>query len=153
MLWTPLRFGKYKDLTLPEIVLSDPNWFFWQCGKSAFGGGDLAREAGWIRPQARAIKLPLENPNLSEVEYMFDRNGKLHHVTVVHAHRNRPADSGSIFRKNIDLSVPHEVGKQDCNGGQVIIEFLKRFVFCDEGITLTTEICEEFFDDDDNFDL
>ena len=153
MLWTSLRFGKYKDLTLPEIVLSDPNWFFWQCDKSAFGGGELAFEARWVERQARHIKLPLKAPELREVEYMFDLNGKLEHVSVVNVKRNRPADPDSIFRKHIDLSVPHEVGTQDRNGGQVVIGFLKEFVFCDEGITFTTKQCDEFFSDADNFDL
>jgi len=153
MLWTPLRFGKYEELPLPEVVLRDPNWFFWAYEKRSFGGGDLAREAGWVQRQARHIRLPLKAPELHEVEYLFDPYGKLRHVTVVHAQRNRPADPSSIFRKDIDLSIPHDIGKQDRYGGQVIMEFLKRFVFCDEGITLTTEICEEFFDDDENFDL
>ena len=38
MKWTVVNFGKFKDknLTLPQIVLQDPDWFFWAVGEGVF---------------------------------------------------------------------------------------------------------------------
>ena len=161
MFWTPLIFGRYENLTLPEVVLRDPNWFFRAYQNRSFESDDLELdEAFWIQLQAkhiqrraRHIKLPQNDLEQYEVEYIFDLNGKLEHMTVANAKRNRPADPSSIFRKHIDLGVPYEIGKNDRNGGQIVINFFKNYVFYDKEITLTAETCEEFFDADDNFDL
>ena len=161
MLWTPLQSGRYENLILPEAVLRDPNWFFRSYEEGKFESGDLGSidafliegQARQIQRQARHIKLPQNDLEQYEVEYIFDLNGKLEHMTVANAKRNRPADPSSIFRKHIDLGVPYEIGKNDRNGGQIVINFFKNYVFYDKEITLTAETCEEFFDADDNFDL
>jgi hypothetical protein len=33
MSWTTVNFGKYTGKTLPQIVLADPNYFFWLAEK------------------------------------------------------------------------------------------------------------------------
>ena len=147
----PLRFGKYEGLTLPELVLRDPDTFFWRYENRKFGGRELAFEASWIARDARHIKLPQIDQKLFEVEYIFSTYGKLEHVSVVSPKRHRPPDPSSIFRKHFDLSVPYEEGNQDRNGGQFIIDVLKYYVFYDENTVLTKEICEEFFENHDNF--
>ncbi len=161
MLWTPLQFGQYEKLILPEAVLRDPNWFFRSYEEGKFESGDLGSidafliegQARHIQRRGRHIKLPRSDRKLFEVEYMFDPYGRLEHVSVVKVKRSRPADPDSIFRKYIDLGVPYEIGKNDRNGGQIVINFFKNHVFYDKEFTLTAETCEEFFNDDDNFDL
>ena len=29
MHWSAVPFGKYKGKTFPEIIVRDPDWFFW----------------------------------------------------------------------------------------------------------------------------
>jgi hypothetical protein len=29
MIWTTIPFGKHQGKTLPQIVIDDPDWFFW----------------------------------------------------------------------------------------------------------------------------
>jgi hypothetical protein len=29
MIWTTVPFGKHQGKTLPQIVIDDPDWFFW----------------------------------------------------------------------------------------------------------------------------
>jgi hypothetical protein len=44
MSWKTLDFGKYAGRTLPEIIVSDADWFFWARKKDVFKGR-LANEA------------------------------------------------------------------------------------------------------------
>ena len=36
MTWSELPFGQRREKTLPQVVLSDPDWFFWAIEKDAF---------------------------------------------------------------------------------------------------------------------
>jgi len=45
MTWTELPFGKYVGMTLPQVLFTDPGWFFWAHTRVtvrewASGGGD-----------------------------------------------------------------------------------------------------------------
>jgi hypothetical protein len=33
MTWTRLCFGKYSELSLPRLIVVDPDWFFWAVGE------------------------------------------------------------------------------------------------------------------------
>lgn len=44
MAWTPLNFGQYSGKTLPHLLLTDPDYFFWAHGDHVFKG-QLASEA------------------------------------------------------------------------------------------------------------
>ena len=37
--WTIILFGKYEGKTLPQIVLRDPDWFFWEKHETLFQTG------------------------------------------------------------------------------------------------------------------
>ncbi len=45
MPWTELPFGKHKGKTLPQVVFSDPDWFYWAVEKNIFKSKDLKKEA------------------------------------------------------------------------------------------------------------
>jgi hypothetical protein len=59
MTWTTVPFGQHIAKTLPQIILSDPNWFFW-AAKIFYG--PLATEAEGLVTLARNIKIPKPNP-------------------------------------------------------------------------------------------
>jgi hypothetical protein len=74
MRWTTLNFGKHAGKTLPEIILSDADWFFWAVNKRAFKGR-LANEAEELVQKARAIKIPKSDHKRWQVEYSYDDTG------------------------------------------------------------------------------
>ena len=47
MVWTTFPFGKHRGKTLPQIILDDPDWFFWILpelyGQLKIEADDLAR--------------------------------------------------------------------------------------------------------------
>jgi hypothetical protein len=58
-----------KAKTLPEIIMQDPDWFFWMLPKF---NGKLAKEAGEVARKARAIKIPKEKGKKLLVEYRYE---------------------------------------------------------------------------------
>lgn len=75
MKWTTLNFGKHSGLSLPQIILSDADWFFWALNKGVFWGR-LAIEAEELAARARAIKIPKPDPENWLVEYRREDNGR-----------------------------------------------------------------------------
>jgi hypothetical protein len=69
MFWTVVPFGKYESRTLPEIIMLDPDWFFWMLPKF---NGKLAKEAVEVARKARAIKIPKEKGKKLLVEYRYE---------------------------------------------------------------------------------
>ncbi len=63
-------FGKYQGKSFPEIIVRDPDWFFWVLPNLY---GKLADEAQELARRARAIKIPPRGGKRLEVEYEFDR--------------------------------------------------------------------------------
>ena len=69
MLWARVPFGKYTGKTLPEILVRDPDWFFWVLPKLY---GKLASEAQDLARKARAIKILKSDQGKWEVEYRYE---------------------------------------------------------------------------------
>ena len=69
MSWTVVRFGKYEGKTLPQIIMKDPDWFFWMLPKF---NGKLAKEAEDLARKARAIKIPKGKGKKLRVEYRYE---------------------------------------------------------------------------------
>jgi hypothetical protein len=69
MHWSRVPFGKYSGKTFPEIIVRDPDWFFWVLPKLY---GKLGEEAQELARRARAIKPPQRGRSRLEVEYEFD---------------------------------------------------------------------------------
>ena len=59
MAWTKLWFSKHKGKTLPQVMFSDPDWFFWAFENGVFGEkGRLEAEAKDVYRKAQSIKIP-----------------------------------------------------------------------------------------------
>jgi hypothetical protein len=149
MKWTPLHFGKHKGKTLPQVVLSDPNWFFWAVSKGVFDGrSEFEAERAVLEKRARNIRIPKRRPKKWEVEYRWDRDGRFLGFSFVEAKNPfyRPLSSrlphldlACVRRGNI-----HD--KRDCS--QLIRGFREVYF---EGLNLTKRRCEQFFENEDNF--
>lgn len=169
MSWTIVNFGKHMGKTLPQIVLNDPNWFFWAMDDVIFEkrlkfrqnkltNKKIDKESKEIYEKARKILIRKKYPEERVVEYLIHPNrGKLSHVKnlkIVKSTRPRPADPPKTFRrKYFDLSIPRIIGRIYKDGEGIMWKSLIFHIFGDPDIKLTKKRCEKFFDDDNNFDV
>lgn len=51
--WTTLDFGRHNGRTLPQVVLIDPDWFFYALEKGWLQGDSLVAEAKEVASKAR----------------------------------------------------------------------------------------------------
>jgi hypothetical protein len=146
---TEVNFGRFrgKGLTLPQIVLRDPDWFFWAFENNAFKGA-LAKEAVTIANRARRIKIPKPAPEEWEVEYLITHDGKYGTFEIVPEDRELHVGSSTPVRsKYLDLSFPRRVKSYDKSGGRLFIDGLKYHLFGKSNARVTRQRCEDFFDD------
>jgi hypothetical protein len=143
-MWTKLNFGRHSGKTLPQVVLSDPNWFFW--AKNILYG-QLANEAEVLERRARNIRIPKPNPKKWAVEYRRDRDDRFLGIGIVkadsHVHR--------LFDRlpHLDLAYVRRGNVHDTRDCRRVIRDFRRLYF--DGLNLTKQRCEQFFEDEDNF--
>jgi hypothetical protein len=154
MNWSNVTFGKHKGSTIPQLVFSDPDWFFWACESGAFTGkGSLLQEAKYVYPRACAIQIPEKDGEKRLVEYTTDwPTGKFGTMSTLPESQADGLGAGSIWTgKVIDMRVPRNIAKHDKTGYKNFIFSLKAILFGDPGYKMTKRRCEEFFEDDRNF--
>jgi len=154
MKWSALTFGKHKGKTLPQVMFSDPDWFYHGLEKGYFKGS-LFLQAREIHRKSCAIRVPLRDGEKRFVEYIIDRgSGKLATLHVITGNM----ESYRFHAKNmildvIDMRVPREIAKYDKTGYQNFLYAMKTILFQDPGYKMSKRRCEEFFDNDGNFEL
>jgi hypothetical protein len=145
MKWTTLNFGKHVGRTLPQVVLSDPNWFFWA---ARILYGQLGTEAEALHRQARNIKIPRPNSKKWEIEYRRDRDDRFLGFEIVKAdsHVHSP-----LFERlpHLDLGYVRRGNVHDTRDCRRVIRDFRRLYF--DELNLTKQRCEEFFENEDNF--
>jgi hypothetical protein len=150
MRWTTLNFGKHAGKTLPEIILSDADWFFWALNKDVFKGR-LANEAKGLLQRARAIKIPKRRPKRWQVEYTYEDTGGFCGFRFVKADMPWPCGSRSVRRlPYLDLSYVRRGKLYDKRGCRNLLQDFRYHYFGDN-TRLTKRRCEEFFSNKDNF--
>jgi hypothetical protein len=151
--WTPLWFGKHKGKTLPQILFSDPNWFFWATEEKVFDDkGVITDEARELDRKARNIRIPSDEGEDMVVEYYIHKpTGKFQDMR--RAPRNREDRNYTIRRNVIDLSIPRKISPYDKQGCKSLVSDLKFCFFDDSRYRMTKARCEAFFDNDNNFML
>ena len=153
MSWTVLGFGKHAGKSLPQIVLKDPNWFFWAWKEGVFDSQGLKAEATLIHRKAKRIRLNRRDGHLFQVEYLVDRGaGRLQAVRIVRVVPGLldrlPTGRCTPY---YDLSVPSQSTKYDKLAGMMIVAKFRKRVCGGAGLPMTRERCEAFFDDESNF--
>lgn len=156
MRWTKLWFGKHKDKTLPQVLFSDPDWFFHAVETNIFGNkGRLAAEAKEIDKKVRNIRIPDKEGKDLVVEYgLHPSTHKFGDLELVP--RNRPKYDGAAITERmdvIDLSYPGKFALYDKGGYKILLSFIKKYLFGGSSYRMTRRRCEAFFDDDGNFKL
>ncbi len=154
MPWSELEFGEHKGKSLPQVIFSDPDWFFWAYETRIFKGAqdDEARE---IYRKATSIKIPQKGPETLVAEY-GQPHSESRIVDLEIVTQSQPQHSGNArtFRRNvIDLSVARELKGFDKIGCRILIKQVKSYLFGSRNYKMTKKLCEDFFDDDSNFEL
>jgi hypothetical protein len=129
------------------VVLSDPNWFFWAISKDIFVG-KFASEAKTIDHRARNIGIPKRNSKKWEVEYRWDRDGRFLGCDFVKVERGFHHLLFS-YLPHLDLAYVRQGNIHDIRDCRLVIRDFRCLYF--EGLNLTKQRCEQFFDKEDNF--
>ena len=154
MAFTDLTFGKHKGKNLAKILWTDPDWFFWMYANRKFSGGIL-RQAQYLYPRARSIKIPKPIPSDWKVEYIVDSyDGKFSHMSIVEKDRS-PHSGSSIayYQPVIDMNFPRSMKNYDKGGYKVMIRNLKSLFFGNLSYRVTKQRAEQFFANSNNFVL
>ena len=150
-MWSKLYFGKHAGRSLPQILFSDPDYFFWSIEKKIFKGC-LAMEADKLTRMVRHIRIPKPDPENWCVEYLFTPENKFSRFQIIPTNRGPHMGSGITRRTiRIDMSVIRQACQYDKGGYKRFLKTLKYYLFGNSSTRMTAATCEEFFDDDDNF--
>jgi hypothetical protein len=144
MRWSIVPFGKYRGKTLPEIILQDPDWFFWMLSKLYGKIGDEAQE---LARRARSIKIPKRGRERREVEYDFDNDHRFTGFGFVDA--DSPPSRSTIRLPYLDFR-RFLRRKYDKRAGRIMLRDFRSHYF-GRHKRITKQRCEEFFSNDANF--
>lgn len=148
MKWTSFSTRKYQDITLPQLLFKDADYFFWAEDAGVFRSG-LAEEVREIYSRATSIRIPARFPE-HIAQYVIHRpTDTFQDLRLIHKsdHQTQHAWYSDV----IDFSVPHQMKRRDKLGNRNLVKNLKFYLFEDESIRLSKQRCESFFSDDSNF--
>lgn len=151
-MFTEITFGKHAGKTLPQILLNDPDWFFWALEQGTVFKGSLLDEAKDLYRKSRTIKIPRPNPNDFHIEYVFQADGTFAHFDIVDA--NRPSHVGSSITHrstHLDFSVVRSSRIYDKTGNKLFLSCFRYHFFGSGSAYLTKDRAESFFSDPNNF--
>ena len=146
--WAPLKFGKHRGKTLPQVILHDPDWFYWALG-NGFTNPVLAEQASEIADKASRIKIPKPDPEDWRVRYEIHPKGAFQDLRIVPLKEVYSGGSGILFGESLDLFVPRRFKTYDKLGYELLLAKLRKYWFDDKN--LTKQVCERFFIDPANF--
>ena len=148
MSWTILRFGQHIGETLPQVLLSNPDWFFWAMRNIEFYG-QLEEETADLDYKARRIKICRRHPQNWQIEYRYENNRRFLGFWIVEASDSPYIGKGRVRSDWLDFSCIRRGRTYDKAGGRNLIRDVKKHYF--GGRSLTKRRCERFFEDERNF--
>jgi hypothetical protein len=146
--WEILHFGRYTGNTLPQIVLHDPDYFFWGIEEQIFKG-KYTDQAAEIDYKARRISIPKTAPDGSHIVYFIDRRGYFSHFEITQS--ENVYEGPHFIAEQLDLSIIRRFKHYDKTGNKLMLRGLKYYYFGSADVRLSKRKCEEFFDNDNNF--
>jgi hypothetical protein len=145
MIWTTLPFGKHRGKTLPQVILNDPDWFFWILPELY---GQLKSEADDLAHKASKIRIPRRNPSRWLIEFRFEHRNRFCGFDIVRADRFIDP-KWSIGLPYLDLALLPSHKAYDKKGYKNLIRDFRKLYF--HGRNLTKKRCEVLFENVDNF--
>ncbi len=154
--WRTINWGKYKgkNKSLPQIVLNDPDWFYYMYTNGRFNYSKIVQhQADVIARLARNIRIPKNEDGQLVIEYVFRFSFLFDDFHIIHRRDigNNGGDAILDYKNVIDLSVPYRYGNYDKLGGRIMTSGVKELYF--QGRPFTKQRCEEFFSSPENFVL
>jgi len=148
MNWSTVPFGKYEGKTLPQILLLDPDWFYYMLPKFY---GRLAVEAQDLARKAMAIKIPGDEAHKKLVEYWCERERPPGSSGFGFVDANSPCyNDWAIRRPYLDLLIVCRASPYDKRGCRRLIQCFRHRYF-GPNTKVTKERYEELFSNEDNF--
>lgn len=150
MNWTPIATGKHAR-TLPEVMLSDPDFVFNAVAAGEFSG-ELLVQATEVCRRATRIWASFDEPRGVTVFYSLHAHypEKFSGFSVVSnkdPRRRRYAKFSAAQSPFFDLSVPHCIAPKDPDASAVLLGGIKFLHFDDPKLVLTRAQAERFFAD------
>jgi hypothetical protein len=150
MNWTPLNFGKHEGKTLPQVMFEDADWFF-NGYKGGYFNNGYRYQAHAIYSRSRSIRVPQVAGKRMLAEYMIHKpNGKFGTFRLI---EDGPGLQHLYTMPVIDFYIPKSLANYDKLGYENFIFALKGILLNDHSRYMSKKACEEFFNDDGNFDL
>ena len=152
MSWSMLSFGRHKGKTLPEIIFTDADWFFWAYENKALKTNKLREEAEELFCKARAIRIPEKYAKNMQVVYDCDpTTGKFTGMRLIPkgSYVNPLSECSDV----IDLSFPRSIKGYDKQGNRSVISTMKLILWGNSSFRINRLKAEEFFDNNANFKL
>lgn len=146
-MYSILNFGKHNGKSLPEVLLHDPDYFFWAIENRVLEKSKWhAAEARDLNFKARNIKIPKPDTERWCVNYLFDHRDKFCGFNLA------PVSSAPEAHPNrLDLSVGYRHKQYDKLGNKLLLRDFKKYYFGDGSRKFTRPQCEDFFDNAANF--
>jgi hypothetical protein len=149
--WTRLGFGKHAGMSLPELLVTDPNYFFWLIGGLK---GKLAKEAKVLKWRATHIRIPKKGGKKQAVGYFRDSQALAYVDLVPRAYLKKPPrpvpGRSAEFGKFLDLSVASRYDGYDKGGPRELLGMLRELFF-EKHHWIRSRDAERFFGDESNF--
>jgi hypothetical protein len=152
--WNNMGFGKYPGKTLPQLLLNDPDYFFWAIENHVFiNKPHLKEQAEILDRRARSVKIPVNENNKLQVEHIISP------VNYSYARFDIEPSSKPVHRggspayrsKYVDFSAPKQFRGYDKAGYKLFISSFKQHILKNRNARLTKKVCEEFFSNPGNF--
>ena len=153
-MWSIISFGKkHKGKSLPEVILHDPDWFFWAVEAHYFRKHpDLQAEARDLSYKACNIKIPRANPQEWRIRYVTTRDGKFADFEIIDAATPLSHDLPTMWRHvHLDLAVPRSLKRYDKLGYKLLLKRFRHHFLGSTRTPLTKRWCEDFFANSNNF--
>jgi hypothetical protein len=147
MPWTKLTTGPHAGKTLPEVMLSDPDYVFGAARRGEFGDVMLA-EATKVCRRAARIRIPREEEAVAFFHLLPD--GKFGGFTIVARSDPRLGQYrkfSAAESEHLDLSIPGRIAPNDPQAVKVMLGGVLFQFFGDPKASLTPEECAGFFSD------
>lgn len=150
MAYAALGFGKYGYFSLPQVIFTDPDYFFWAIDNQAFSGSQM-QEAKALLKRIRRIRIPGDHAQGWCADHVHQKN-KLIGLYIVLKDQSCTYPSCEVTRlPYIDLGFVHEHMPRDRQGNTVLVSTYLRLRGADVMGVPTRAFCYGFFDDPGNF--
>lgn len=152
--WPRMKSGPYKGHTLPEVVASDPAYFFGLARAAKKNPTKVRHTYEFLADRARHIRPPRRLGPAKAIKYRFDPQGNCTGFQIVRSSRLKHAVRGARAELSLglDLSIVRRTGSSpEIASNKVAICLKREFLGKEEGEAVSGQDWQRFFADDRNF--